>query len=656
MNWFNNLKIGRKLALGFGLCLLLSAVSVAVAVSRMAQMYRLAEGIIAESLTGTLALSRFQADARQFRTIEYRHVLSFSKADMDKAEADLGKAGADGDEALQDYAASATDPAEARNAQELQSDWEAHKKLVGQLLPLSRANDTRACAALLNGPFRDQFLKLTDKTADAVARNKDLGERYARRTQAAYHSGVAVLVGLLAAALTLGALVGLFITRFVQNNLGLVSGRLERLSGLCVTNLSAAIGALERGDLTAQIETGTEPLETKTREEFGQFARTFNTLLGQIQTTVGSFRQSQQSLTVLVNGLKVSASQVAGATGTLSAAAQQMGAASEEITATMQEVSQASEQSAQGAAEIARGSAAQSAALAQGNEMVRQLAQAARGVAQDAQGAGAATEQATQVAASGAQVVQQSVAGMARIRRTVEQSAEVIDTLGEASRQIGGIVLTIEEIADQTNLLALNAAIEAARAGDAGRGFAVVADEVRKLAERSRTATQEISRLIEDVQSRTARAVGAMSAGTQEVAAGAALAEEAGQALGRIQEVVLEVNRQVASIGAASEEMLASSEEVAKAITEVAAVVEQASAAAEEMSASAEQVSASVQTVTGTVAQQGAAVEEFAASTEELSGIARSLEASTAQFKTESAAPAPAVVPEKPVLTLRRVA
>ncbi len=70
--------------------------------------------------------------------------------------------------------------------------------------------------------------------------------------------------------------------------------------------------------------------------------------------------------------------------------------------------------------------------------------------------------------------------------------------IAQSSRQISGIIKTIDDISFQTNILALNAAVEAARAGEAGKGFAVVADEVQSLANKSSMAAKDISTLIQN--------------------------------------------------------------------------------------------------------------------------------------------------------------
>ena len=79
----------------------------------------------------------------------------------------------------------------------------------------------------------------------------------------------------------------------------------------------------------------------------------------------------------------------------------------------------------------------------------------------------------------------------------MKQMMNAMDEIHKTSRQVVGIIQTIEEIASQTNLLSLNASIEAARAGEAGKGFAVVADEIGKLALESSKAANNTKELIE---------------------------------------------------------------------------------------------------------------------------------------------------------------
>lgn len=632
-DFFRNLKTAHKLGLGFGLCLLLAVLVGAVAITRMAQLDANTKTLKGDTVDGLSGMAHISGAMREVRIDEYRLLVANSPADISEAQSLLTPQLQKAQDGLKEYGATLTQADDTQNFNALKDQWQQYLALDDQFQALALKNDDVHANQLMKGRMRQLFMPIQSQVDLMTDWNEHRGSVLMKLAHDTYLAARALVVGLLIFAVVLGAGAALLITRYMTGALAQVSGRLEKLRGLCITNFSAAIQALENGDLTCEIVTGTEALNIQSRDEFGAMAQTFNAMLDQVKGAIGSFRQSQASLSDLVRGLQQSSAQVASASGTLAAVSAQVGAATEEITATMGEVSQASEQSARGASEIAQGSTSQARSLSESTDLVKQLAIAVTSVARDAEGASQAAGQATTVAGAGQKAVSETVAGMARIRSTVSQSADVVQALGQASTQIGGIVATIDEIADQTNLLALNAAIEAARAGDAGRGFAVVADEVRKLAERSGAATKEISVLIRDIQGRTAEAVAAMESGTRDVAAGTALAEQAGSALTEIQQVVADLSRQVQSIGAAAEEMSASADEVAQSISEVAAVVEESSAAAEEMSASAEQVSASIQTVAGTSAQQSASVEEMVASAEELSGIARALDETVAQFK-----------------------
>lgn len=169
---------------------------------------------------------------------------------------------------------------------------------------------------------------------------------------------------------------------------------------------------------------------------------------------------------------------------------------------------------------------------------------------------------AANVAEGGKETVGKTISRVGSLRSEIENSSQVISSLGDNSEKIGNIASTIQDIADQINLSALNAAIEAARAGEHGRGFAVIADEVRALAERTAKATKEISDMIRSIQSETGHAVAVMERSGKEVDAGVCEANDSGLALERIIEQVEGVATQINQIATAAEEQTATTVEI----------------------------------------------------------------------------------------------
>ncbi|WP_409159740.1 methyl-accepting chemotaxis protein [Pectobacterium sp. B2J-2] len=164
-------------------------------------------------------------------------------------------------------------------------------------------------------------------------------------------------------------------------------------------------------------------------------------------------------------------------------------------------------------------------------------------------------------------------------RQGGEQVNNVVQTMTaieNSSKRIAEITSVINSIAFQTNILALNAAVEAARAGEQGRGFAVVASEVRNLAQRSSQAAKEIEGLI--------------SESVNQVSHGATLVGNAGKTMDDIVTSITQVHDIMGEIATASDEQSRGITQINQAIVEMdsttqqnAALVEQSSAAADSL-------------------------------------------------------------------------
>ncbi len=180
---------------------------------------------------------------------------------------------------------------------------------------------------------------------------------------------------------------------------------------------------------------------------------------------------------------------------------------------------------------------------------------------------------------------------MSSINVTTKEGADKMKILGERSNKISDIVNTISGISEQTNLLALNAAIEAARAGEAGRGFAVVADEVRKLAEESRTATEQIAVLIEDIKKEIISSVETMDRNYVQVTEGNQSIQEALKSFETIPVLVDNVSQSLTKMVASAEENATGANLLNSSVQQVTSAMQQVSSAAQQLSANAEELS-----------------------------------------------------------------
>ena len=245
------------------------------------------------------------------------------------------------------------------------------------------------------------------------------------------------------------------------------------------------------------------------------------------------------------------------------------------LTAGAEQTSSASGQVSSASQSLAQGASEQAAAVEEVTSSIEEMASMTKQNASNA-------NEAKSLAANAAEGTDRGTDAMGRMSTAIED-------IKKSSDETAKIIKTIDEIAFQTNLLALNAAVEAARAGEAGKGFAVVAEEVRNLAQRSAEAAKDTAEMIEG--------------SVKNADNGVAISTEVATLLDEISGNNRKVNDLVGEIAAASNEQAQGIDQINTAVGQMDQVTQSNAANAEESASASEELSAQAEQLNDMVGQ-----------------------------------------------------
>ena len=535
-----DLSVSRKFTLAFGLVCLLCTLLGTLTVVSFHSVTSKAADVRDNALPSVAALGSVETAFDATRRAGLAMLLCPAPDCKNMEMARLTKAQADYSQAMSAYVPMIHYPGEQEIYQQFKQAADQYNATSAKVLADVNGNNLGDALDLI---MSDASVHEFDNAIGLIAKDRDLNTRFgaASATEAVQTASRStwITVGVSAIVLLLCIGTGMMLTRLIAPQLAAVTAALEQLA---------------EKDLTASVDAvGTD--------EVGRLSAALNRCVASMRSVIESVAHGVSTLSSAAEELSVRSTETSGNTHAQSDKTNQIAAAAQEMTATIGEISQ------------------------------------------NAEAAAGASRQSAEKANEGGVVMQSAAETMQRISTASASVSGKMTELATRSVEIGKVVTVIQDISEQTNLLALNAAIEAARAGEHGRGFAVVAGEVRRLAERTRSATQEISATIESIQEETRQTLDLMQGSQVAVENGIDETSRARNSLEAIIASAREVEHMIHLIATAATEQTAAAGEISESASQISQLATENSHASEETAEGCKQLTVLANDLDGVIRQ-----------------------------------------------------
>ena len=248
MNLLSDLRVGLRLAVGFGLLLLLVLVMGLFAVNRVQRIHQDVIDVSDVLMPNSERMAAINDGLNEMRRAELQAMLG-GEASINEESARIAKQWELIPKLLSEYGAKAPSEAEQREFSQLKEAIERYRSLQPKLMDLARQGRVEDGLALVRGDSRKTYRAISDSMAKLKALHDEAAHEADEDADSGYEAVLWGIGSLIAVSLLTGGLLAWALTRSLTVPLSFAAATADRIADGDLTEFAKSVRGDEMGDL-----------------------------------------------------------------------------------------------------------------------------------------------------------------------------------------------------------------------------------------------------------------------------------------------------------------------------------------------------------------------------------------------------------------------